>query len=848
MKLVRLVLLLMGFSCFASPADAQLQAAPQLASSAVPRLVNFSGRVTDSRGKAVSGVSGITFSIYQDQQEGPPLWMETQNVESDSRGNYTVQLGGTKSEGLPLELFSRGEARWLGVRVQGQEEQPRVLLLSVPYALKAGDAATVGGLPPSAFVLAAPASSAGAGTAPNPSPSAVPPTSDLVTGTGSGGSLPMWDSTSDLTNSVLVQSGSGSSAKVGINTSTPSTTLDVKGSATVRGTLVLPSNGTANASAGKNSEPLSLAASAFNSTTGTAVKQDFLWQAEAAGNNSSSPSGSLNLLFGESSNKPAETGLQISSSGLFTFAPGQAFPGTIGEVTAGNDLVGGGSAGNITLSLDTSRVPELAAANIFSANQTVLGNVTSAGLVSGNQLVSTASTGIAPLNVTSTTQVPNLNASLLGGLAPSSFAELSVSNVFLTSQGIFTHGGLMVMGDMQCNTGFLGISFGPTGTCTNYSLLGDGKNTFINRPTGGTIFFRENNANQMTIGSLGLITVSSTVNKIASFQVTSSKGAGGQYTGGTDATNIGQPGLTATGGTDAGGTDTGGSGMVTTGGAETNTSDGKQHTGGTGLTATGGPASDTSGTGGEGIVATGGNHTVAGSFSTGGNGIFAMGGNGGSFSGDGILAFSGKPCSAIPGCQSALFGDEVGVEGNLDVDGTLTAAVKHFRIDHPIDPANKYLNHSSVESSEMLNIYSGNVTLNSGGTATVRLPDWFQAENGDFRYQLTAIGGPGPNLYIAQKVDGNQFQIAGGTPGMEVSWQITAVRQDAYAKAHPLVVEEEKPANLRGYYIHPSLFGQPEEKQIEWGSRPQLMRHIREMKENAGSRIRPAESAAGDAR
>jgi len=83
---------------------------------------------------------------------------------------------------------------------------------------------------------------------------------------------------------------------------------------------------------------------------------------------------------------------------------------------------------------------------------------------------------------------------------------------------------------------------------------------------------------------------------------------------------------------------------------------------------------------------------------------------------------------------------------------------------------------------------------------------------------------------------------------MEVSWQITAVRQDAYAKAHPLVVEEEKPANLRGYYIHPSLFGQPEEKQIEWGSRPQLMRHIREMKENAGSRIRPAESATGDAR
>jgi hypothetical protein len=99
--------------------------------------VNFSGRATDAQGKAIAGVAGITFAIYKDQYEGASLWMETQNVQADARGNYTVQLGATRSDGLPLELFTASDARWLGVTVNGGQEQPRVLLLSVPYALKA---------------------------------------------------------------------------------------------------------------------------------------------------------------------------------------------------------------------------------------------------------------------------------------------------------------------------------------------------------------------------------------------------------------------------------------------------------------------------------------------------------------------------------------------------------------------------------------------------------------------------------------------------------------------------------------------------------------------------------------
>src|SRR5271163_4929591 len=129
----------------------------------VPRLMNYSGKAVDTTGALVpaaknAGTIGATFAIYKEQYDGAPLWIETQTVTTDSKGNYTAQLGASRSEGLPLELFASGEARWLGVRINGGEEQPRVLLLSVPYALKAADAQTLGGLPPSAFALAGSAS------------------------------------------------------------------------------------------------------------------------------------------------------------------------------------------------------------------------------------------------------------------------------------------------------------------------------------------------------------------------------------------------------------------------------------------------------------------------------------------------------------------------------------------------------------------------------------------------------------------------------------------------------------------------------------------------------------------
>jgi len=115
----------------------------------------------------------------------------------------------------------------------------------------------------------------------------------------------------------------------------------------------------------------------------------------------------------------------------------------------------------------------------------------------------------------------------------------------------------------------------------------------------------------------------------------------------------------------------------------------------------------------------------------------------------------------------------------------------------------------------MMNIYNGNVVLDANGEAWVELPEWFSALNRDFRYQLTSIGGFAP-IYIAQEIQNNRFQIAGGKPGMKVSWQVTGIRQDVYANAHRIPVEEMKPESERGYYLYPELFGQPKEMGIGW--------------------------------
>lgn len=157
---------------------------------------------------------------------------------------------------------------------------------------------------------------------------------------------------------------------------------------------------------------------------------------------------------------------------------------------------------------------------------------------------------------------------------------------------------------------------------------------------------------------------------------------------------------------------------------------------------------------------------------------------------------------------AGFFVGPVQVSGNLVVTGQLVAGAKFFKIDHPLDPANKYLMHAAVESPDMKNIYDGVVVLDTNGEAVVDLPEWFEALNRDFRYQLTCIGGVAA-VYVADEVNESRFRIAGGTPGLKVSWQVTGIRKDSFAVAHPLVVESEKSADERGRYLSPAELGLP---------------------------------------
>ncbi|NIP54593.1 MAG: hypothetical protein GWN67_21140 [Phycisphaerae bacterium] len=152
--------------------------------------------------------------------------------------------------------------------------------------------------------------------------------------------------------------------------------------------------------------------------------------------------------------------------------------------------------------------------------------------------------------------------------------------------------------------------------------------------------------------------------------------------------------------------------------------------------------------------------------------------------------------------------------GRVRVSGTLSKAAGSFKIDHPLDPENKYLQHSFVESPDMMNVYNGNAVLDENGEAVAELPDYFEALNRDFRYQLTCIGGFAP-VYVAEEISENQFRISGGKRGMKVSWQVTGIRKDSYAKANRIVVEEDKAVEARGYYLHPEVYGYGKEKSID---------------------------------
>jgi hypothetical protein len=167
----------------------------------------------------------------------------------------------------------------------------------------------------------------------------------------------------------------------------------------------------------------------------------------------------------------------------------------------------------------------------------------------------------------------------------------------------------------------------------------------------------------------------------------------------------------------------------------------------------------------------------------------------------------------------------VDIQGDLTVNGG-----KNFKIDHPLDPANKYLFHSAVESSERKNIYDGIAILDGRGKAAVSLPRWFTALNERFRYQLTALGAAAPDLHIGEEISNNRFTIAGGKPRMKVSWQVTGVRRDAWAKKNPMVVEKSKPSAEKGRYLHPEPYVKGTRAAIEAALHPEMIRQVERLR------------------
>jgi hypothetical protein len=262
-------------------------------SAVVPRLVSFSGRATDVRGNAMSGVTSATFAVYKDQYEGAALWMETQNVQVDKEGHYTAQLGATKREGMPVELFTTGEPRWLGVRINGEEEQARVLLVSVPYALKAADADTLGGKPLSAFQLVTLGSNtSNTASSHQAQPAALEQANEIVCLSGTAcktGFVPLFSSnggSANVNDSIITQSGTTIGVAGNVSAASPS--------AAVRGTITGAGNGIA-------------------AVAGSAIA-----------------TGASGFTFGVTGQSASDTG-----RGVFGLATGKTGVGVIGETSAG---------------------------------------------------------------------------------------------------------------------------------------------------------------------------------------------------------------------------------------------------------------------------------------------------------------------------------------------------------------------------------------------------------------------------------------------------------------------------------------------------------------------------------
>ncbi|ABF42201.1 hypothetical protein Acid345_3200 [Candidatus Koribacter versatilis Ellin345] len=792
-----------------APSFAQSTEVSTAANTPVPRLIRFGGVLKSADGQTASKITGVTFAVYATKTGGAPLWTETQNVRAEANGKYDVLLGSTKLDGIPADIFSSGGQRWLGVRLEGQPEQARTLLVSVPYALKAGEAETLGGHSASEFVTTEKLTS----TVQEQMHSQGTSTTKSSINPGAKGNVLTQLATNfvDSTNNQVVmvtQNGTGSglvansiSANGVAGSTTTTAGYGVTGSNSaatgvavgVRGSTVADSGisvyGVASGTAGSATgvKGITGAPNGYGvfgqntATTGPAVG----FRGTTASTNGIAVYGTATSATGATTGVRAavssSTGvaavLQNTASGKLISGQSGAGNAEVFSVDGLGNVAGAmgtfnsptkgvfGSSGGCPISLST-KAGVVGCSNNDMAFYGFSGSLTqaagwfhndSSGPILGGDGsdggfvfdtdggLHTSGTIITDLNLAVGTTTPRTTAEIASQSFPGVLGPvLTMTN---SNSGTVPNSG---------NVSAVAIDFNPmapstTGTYNPLIRIAaeqpDSKNP-AKPATWGELALYFNKSGALNNGLQELLRFSEKAG-LAPFILFSN--AQVKMTSGIT------PGTTL---------------FVTNTGSNNNQG------------------------------------AISGEVDTPG-GIAIQGISYGSSEGLNGYSHDGTAIHGVTVTGTAgEFDGDVVITQNLSVEGTLSKHAGSFKIDHPLDPANKYLYHSFVESPDMMNIYNGVVQLDRKGEAWITMPEWFEALNQDYRYQLTSMDKPGPKLFIAQEIDGNKFKVAGGPANGRVSWQVTGIRHDAYADKHRIPIEQEKTEAEKRKGLSPELFPQ----------------------------------------